>query len=148
MVYTSTRISPARSARSRRWCSRFSALKSKHWIDIALCLAAIGFTVILKSKTSLGVLMLAFAMGLTYRVAWKRDLDQLIVGFAALLIALLLIAFLVVDANAIARLLEGPTEFTGRAAIWQAELAFVFDHPLLGSGFGTFADTGSLSRVA
>jgi O-antigen ligase len=125
----------------------FSALKSKRWIDIALCLAAVGFTVMTRSKTSLGLLAVAFTMGFVYRVAWKRDLDRLIVGFAALLIAFLLIAFLVVDADAIARLLEDPTEFTGRAAIWQAELAFVFDHPLLGSGFGTFADTGSLSPL-
>ena len=44
-------------------------------------------------------------------------------------------------------MLEDPTEFTGRAAIWQAEIAFIRDHPLLGSGFGTFADTGSLSPL-
>lgn len=125
----------------------FSAFQSKRWINIALCLAAIVFTVMTKSKTSLGVLVLAFAVGLTYRFAWKRDLDRMIVGFAALFIAFLLIAFLVVDADAIARLLEDPTEFTGRAAIWQAELAFVRDHPFLGSGFGTFADTGSLSPL-
>ena len=45
------------------------------------------------------------------------------------------------------RVLEDPTEFTGRAAIWQAEIAFIRDHPFLGSGFGTFADTGSLSPL-
>ncbi len=44
-------------------------------------------------------------------------------------------------------MLEDPTEFTGRAAIWQAELAFARDHLFLGSGFGTFADTGSLSPL-
>ena len=125
----------------------FSALKSRRWIDIALCLAAIGFTVMTKSKTSLGLLVVAFAAGLIYRAAWKRDVDRMIVSFGVLLIAFLAIAFLFVDADAIARLLEDPTEFTGRAAIWQAELAFVFDHPFLGSGFGTFADTGSLSPL-
>src|ERR1700744_1136360 len=115
----------------------FSALKSKRWIDIALCLAAIVFTVMTKSKTSLGLLGLAFAVGLTYRYAWRRDLDRMIVGIAALIFVFLLVAFLIVDKDAIARMLEDPTEFTGRAAIWQAELAFVLDHPFLGSGFGT-----------
>jgi O-antigen ligase len=45
------------------------------------------------------------------------------------------------------RLLTDPAEFTGRVAIWQAELAFIRDHPLLGAGFGSFADTGALSAL-
>jgi O-antigen ligase len=125
----------------------FSALKSKRWIDVLLCLAAIGFTVMTKSKTSLGLLFVAFAMGLAYRFAWRRDLDRMIAGIAVLLCAMLLAAFLVVDSDAISRMLQDPAEFTGRAAIWQAELAFVADHPLLGSGFGTFADSGTLSPL-
>jgi exopolysaccharide production protein ExoQ len=32
-------------------------------------------------------------------------------------------------------------------AIWQGELAFVRDHPLQGSGFGSFADTGKVSPL-
>jgi O-antigen ligase len=93
------------------------------------------------------LLFLAFTMGLTYRFAWRRDLDRMIVGIAALLFAFLFAAFIAVDADTIARMLEDPTEFTGRAAIWQAELAFIADHPLLGSGFGTFADSGTLSPL-
>ena len=46
------------------------------------------------------------------------------------------------DSNAIDRLLRDPTDFTGRAEIWQASLAFLQDHPLLGAGFGTVAHTG------
>ena len=60
---------------------------------------------------------------------------------------LLATSFLILDADVIARMLEDPTEFTGRSAIWSAEIAFIRDHPLLGSGFGTFADTGSLSPL-
>ena len=47
----------------------------------------------------------------------------------------------------IARLLEDPAEFTGRAAIWAAELRYIGDHPLLGAGFGTFTDTGGQSPL-
>ncbi|HTT97995.1 MAG TPA: O-antigen ligase [Rhizomicrobium sp.] len=125
----------------------FSAVKSKSWIDIVFCLAAIGFTVMTKSKTSLGLLFVAFAIGFTYRFAWRRDLDRMIVGIAALLFVFLFAAFIAVDADAISRMLEDPNEFTGRSAIWAAELAFIADHPLLGSGFGTFADSGTLSPL-
>jgi exopolysaccharide production protein ExoQ len=125
----------------------FSAIRTKHWSDVALCVLAVGFTVMTHSKSSLGLLPAAIGAGLVYRTAWRRSLDRSIVGVGLLLIAFLGAAFVVVDADAIARMLEDPTEFTGRAAIWQAELAFARDHLFLGSGFGTFADTGALSPL-
>ena len=39
------------------------ALRTRRWIDIALCLAAVGFTVMTHSKSSLGLLAVAFAFG-------------------------------------------------------------------------------------
>jgi O-antigen ligase len=66
---------------------------------------------------------------------------------AALLLLAMLASFALLDAGLIAHVLEDPREFTGRAAIWAAELRFIGDHPLLGSGFGTFADTGGLSPL-
>ncbi|MBV9692281.1 MAG: O-antigen ligase family protein, partial [Alphaproteobacteria bacterium] len=84
---------------------------------------------------------------LVYRFAWRSALDRGIVAVALLIALFLAAAFVAVDYDAIARMLEDPAEFTGRAAIWQAEIAFIADHPLLGSGFGTFADTGSLSPL-
>jgi O-antigen ligase len=125
----------------------FAWLRGRRWIDLALCAAAVGFVVMTRSKSSLGLMPLAALAGLTYRYAWRRGLDRTIVAVLGILAALGLATFLLVDADAIARMLEDPTEFTGRAAIWQAELAFVRDHPLLGAGFGTFADTGSLSPL-
>jgi exopolysaccharide production protein ExoQ len=53
----------------------------------------------------------------------------------------------IVDFHAISRLLTDPTELTGRVAIWQGEFGFIRDHPLLGAGFGSFADTGALSPL-
>ncbi|HEY8254952.1 MAG TPA: O-antigen ligase family protein, partial [Rhizomicrobium sp.] len=47
----------------------------------------------------------------------------------------------------IARALEDPAEFTGRAEIWAAELRYIGDHPLLGAGFGTFTDTKAQSPL-
>jgi exopolysaccharide production protein ExoQ len=125
----------------------FSWLRTRRWIDLALCAAAIGFLAMTHSKSSLGLMPVAILSGLTYRFAWRRGLDRTIVALVGILAVVALATFLLADADAIARALEDPTEFTGRAAIWQAELAFVRDHPLLGSGFGTFADTGSLSPL-
>jgi O-antigen ligase len=42
---------------------------------------------------------------------------------------------------------EDPNEFTGRAAIWAAELRYIADHPLLGAGFGTLTDARSQSPL-
>jgi O-antigen ligase len=125
----------------------FSFLKSRRWIELGLAVLALGFAVMSHSKSSLGLLPLGIAAGLTYRWAWRRGLDRSIVALGALLVVFLIAAMVVVNGDAIARALEDPTEFTGRAAIWQAELAFARDHAFLGSGFGTFADTGSLSPL-
>lgn len=125
----------------------FNFLRTRNWVDIALFIGAIGFTVMTHSKSSLGLLIVAFALGLTYRAAWRRGIDRMIVVVVALLLLSAGVTFLLLDAEVIARMLEDPTEFTGRSAIWAAELAFIRDHFFLGSGFGTFADTGSLSPL-
>ncbi|HWA92690.1 MAG TPA: O-antigen ligase family protein [Rhizomicrobium sp.] len=125
----------------------FSWLRSKSWIELGLAALAVGFMVMSHSKSSLGLMPLGIACGLFYRMAWQSPKDRSIVAVALALFAVLFAAAVAVNADTIAQMLEDPTEFTGRAAIWQAELAFAADHPFLGSGFGTFADTGSLSPL-
>ena len=125
----------------------FAAWDRKRWIDIALCIAAIGFAVMTRSKSSLALLPVALAIGAIYRIAWHSTLDRLIVTVLVAIAIGAAAAFLFVDQSAIARLFSDPTEFTGRAEIWQAELAFIRDHPYLGAGFGSFADTGALSPL-
>ncbi len=125
----------------------FPAVEKKSWRDGAVVLLALFFLVMTRSKSSLGLLPIALAAGAIYRLAWRRGLDRMIVVVGTAILLGALIVFLALDYNALARILEDPAEFTGRAAIWQAELAYIFDHPLLGSGFGTFADTGGLSPL-
>ncbi len=125
----------------------FSAFRSRPWLNTGLALAAIGFLVMTRSKSSLGLMPLAVAMGLAYRVAWRRDLDRLIVAVLLSLGALALATVTVASMASISQALDDPTGFTGRSAIWSAEIAFIRDHPLLGYGFGTFADSGSLSPL-
>jgi O-antigen ligase len=125
----------------------WSAFETRRLLDVAAIGLALGFLVMTRSKSSLGLLPVALAAGAVYRFGWRSSLDRYIVCIAAAVLIGALVVFVVLDAGAIARVLEDPAEFTGRAAIWQAELAYIRDHLLLGSGFGTFSDTGGLSPL-
>ena len=122
----------------------FRALDTRRLAHWALFVGAVGFLVMTRSKSSLGLLPLALAAGCIYRLAWRRAVDRailcIVLGLALLGAAVLAGA----AAGAIFHALEDPTQLTGRTAIWQAELSFIRDHPLLGYGFGTFADSGAV----
>lgn len=117
-------------------------------LDIAVVALAIFFTVMTRSKTSLGLMIVAIAAGLTYRIAWRREIDRVIAAVLLLIAITGLATLLVADQNVVTRQLDDPTQFTGRTEIWAAEVAYVRDHPLLGAGFGTFSDTGKQSPLA
>jgi exopolysaccharide production protein ExoQ len=119
----------------------------RNWIGILVAIAATAFLVMTRSKTSLGFLPLAILAGVIYRIGWRDSLSRAILTAAAILLLVGLAALAILDADAIAHALEDPAEFTGRAAIWSAELAYIRDHLLLGAGFGTFADTGGQSPL-
>jgi O-antigen ligase len=119
-----------------------------NWFGILVALAATGFLLNAHSKSSLGFLPLAAAAGLAYRYCWKDGLSRAIVTVLGATLLLALGLATIFYADALNKLLSDPTEFTGRSAIWAAELAFIADHPLLGSGFGTFANAGGPSPLA
>jgi exopolysaccharide production protein ExoQ len=119
----------------------------RNWIGIGVAAAAVGFLVMTHSKSSLGFLPVAMAAGLLYRIGWRDGLTRAILTTLLLLFFAALVTFVLLDADIITRLLEDPKEFTGRAAIWAAELRYIGDHPLLGAGFGTFTDNGGLSPL-
>ncbi len=123
----------------------FSGIRERKWINILVIAAALGFLVMTRSKTSLGALPIAALAGVIYRLAWRRGLDRAIVSGFALLLLLLAVFFVAFNADWLGRLLENPAEFTGRAEIWQADLAFIRNHLLRGAGFGTVAGTGGPS---
>ncbi|MGD0191193.1 MAG: O-antigen ligase family protein [Rhizomicrobium sp.] len=125
----------------------FEMLKTRRLVDVVLFLAAVVFTAMTQSKSSIGLLPAALAAGLIYRYAWVRGIDRTIVAVSAALAIVVCAALVVTDWSGIERVLEDPNQFTGRAAIWQGELSFIADHPFLGAGFGTFADTGALSPL-
>ena len=115
--------------------------------DIAVAAAAIGFTVMTRSKSSLGLLIIAIVAAGAYRLSWKREIDRTIAIIAGALVVTAGVVFAIADQNAIVRLFGDPQQFTGRTEIWRAEVAFIQDHLLFGAGFGTFSNTGGLSPL-
>lgn len=125
----------------------FFALETRRRSDILLCIASVFFLVMTRSKSSLGLLPVALAAGFLYRVAWKSKLDRAIAATLALLLLIGIGLLVMLEWDAIARFLEDPQQFTGRSAIWAAELQYIEDHPILGAGFGTFGNTGTRSPI-
>ena len=118
-----------------------------NWIGILVAIAATAFLVMARSKSSLGFLPMAIAAGLAYRMFWKEGLSRAILTLLTVLLLFGVGLATLFYSDEISRLLSDPREFTGRSAIWAAEMAYIADHPLLGAGFGTFADTGGLSPL-
>lgn len=116
--------------------------------DLGVVALAIFFTIMTRSKTSLGLLVVAGFAGVVYRIAWRREIDRVIAAVLLLIMIVGLATMFVADQRMIARQFDDPQQFTGRTEIWQAEADYIRDHPLLGAGFGTFADTGKQSPLA
>ncbi len=119
----------------------------KNWIGIVIAIAACVFLAMTHSKSSAGFLVIGAFAGLLYRIGWRDGLSRAILAAFVALFAVAMVAFVLIDAQAIAHALEDPAEFTGRSEIWAAELRYIADHPLLGAGFGTFTDTRGQSPL-
>jgi O-antigen ligase len=125
----------------------FSRNGWRNWMGIAIAAAACFFLVMTHSRTSAGFLGLALAAGLLYRLSWRDGLSRAILVAAIALFSVVLAAIALLDAQQIGRMLDDPNEFTGRAAIWAAQLRYIPDHPFLGAGFGTLTETYNLSPL-
>jgi O-antigen ligase len=115
---------------------------------VLLLVAVAGFLVGTRSKSSIGLLPVAFLAGYAYRLGAQnvRNRQIVVVALGACLAVILTAAGAWWDT--IVQTLQDPDAFTGRVAIWHAEIAFIADHPLLGSGFGSFSYTGGSSPIA
>jgi exopolysaccharide production protein ExoQ len=125
----------------------YFALETKRRSDILLCMASAFFLVMTRSKSSMGLLPVALIAGVLYRIAWRNKLDRAIAAVAAVLLMIGLTVAVCVEWEFIARFVEDPQNFTGRSAIWAAEVSYIRDHPLLGAGFGSFGNTGVRSPI-
>ncbi len=125
----------------------FSFVSTRRLLDLAVFAAAVLFTAMTHSRSSIGLLPIAIAAGVVYRLVWRRGIDRMILGVGLVLFAVFAVTLAMIEWDALLRAFEDPAEFSGRSAIWQGEIAYIRDHPFLGSGFGSFADTGRLSPL-
>ena len=147
-VYSHKNIAGAVGALTALVFLFFPRSRGRHKLaDLAVVALAIFFTVMTHSKSSLGLLVVAMLAGGVYRIAWRRDIDRTIALVATALVLVAGVVLFLADENVVSRLFSDPQQFTGRTAIWQAEIAYIRDHPLFGAGFGTFADSGTVSPL-
>jgi len=125
----------------------YFAVITRRRVDILFGLANLGFLIGTNSKSSLGLLPIAILAGGVYFLCARNRLNRQIVLIGALLAGSVVVAAVWTYWATLLPLLQDPDLFTGRSAIWQAEIAYIRDHPLLGSGFGTFAFTGKNSPI-
>lgn len=116
--------------------------------DLLVVAASIFFLIGTHSKSSMGLLVIALLAGAVYRLAWRREIDRSIALISMGLVLLGVSVFATADSTVLKRVFDDPASFTGRAEIWKAEIAYIADHPLFGSGFGTFSNTGKASPLA
>lgn len=124
-----------------------SALRTRRWSYAALAFASAAFLVMTRSKTSLGLVPVVLTAALIYRATLRDKLDFAIAAVAALILLFFLGLALFLNWSGVLAIFDDPRNFTGRTAIWQAELAYVADHPWLGAGYGAFSNTGAASPI-
>ncbi len=97
------------------------------------------------SKTSMGLLVLALALGQLY--SWYNPRHRIVALLATGLAMLLAAAAIAAYWTEITARLADPTAFTGRTQIWSVLLTFARDHLLQGAGYGSFWNIGTTSPV-
>ncbi|MBR0662127.1 O-antigen ligase family protein [Neoroseomonas oryzicola] len=100
------------------------------------------------SKTSMAMVAAALAVGFLVQAGYgspRAKQAVLLLGGGILLAAL--IAFRDDIAREFVWMVADPASLTGRVQIWPALMTFVGDHPLLGSGYGSFWGIGAESPI-
>jgi O-antigen ligase len=112
-----------------------------------LAAAAAGFLYGSQSKTSEGMVLIALALGPAAHVAYNNPGLRRIAAVGLLLGLLACAPYAGEIAAPLARMLDDPAALTGRSQIWPVLLRYASDHPLLGSGYGSFWAIGDASPI-
>lgn len=112
------------------------------WQHVGAIVLSCIFLVGTVSKTSMGIGVLAFAVGMAFR--WYTPRLQLFFLPLAIVVVAGIAAFINLEAGAVGSYLEqDQAAFTGRAEIWMPLMRFVGDNPFTGSGYGSFWNIGN-----
>ena len=107
--------------------------------------AALLFLIKSGSRTSVGLCVAAVMVGLLY-VRYHARYRLLVLG-GLCLVACIGAIMLSIYHNPFNGVLTDESAFTGRMKIWQALSAYVADHPLTGTGYGSFWNIGKDSPI-
>lgn len=122
----------------------FGCGRIKLMMRLALIAASAFFLLKTNSKTSIGLVFLALAVGgafLRYNPVYRVLILPLLMTVGAALTY----ASITYVPVALAALDRSEDAFTGRIQIWRTMTAFIEDHVYFGAGFGSFWDAGKVS---
>ena len=126
------------------------------WVAyLPLIVAGAGFLVLTDSRTSIGMTVAALlfmaVFARTYptlqNAAARRPALPLRIEVIGGIVIAAIVGYLTIDISPALQLASDPEAFTGRAAIWTAVIRYFGEHPLLGSGYGSFWNVGEASPI-
>lgn len=115
------------------------------WLQIGTLAAAAYFLYRTESKTSISLCLVSLATGIVFLRYRLRHKGLVIAALTLLTLAVPVLNH--VYNNPLLAQLDDPSAFTGRTRIWSMLIRYIGDHPLLGSGYGSFWNIGSASPV-
>ncbi|HEX7857263.1 MAG TPA: O-antigen ligase family protein [Sphingobium sp.] len=115
------------------------------WIQFTAIAAASYFLYRSNSKTSVALCLSGLIAGFIF-LRYKLKYKGAVIGVLA--VAAVVVSVLnAIYQNPLAGKLADPKAFTGRTKIWNTLFAYIHDHPILGSGYGSFWNIGPNSPV-
>ena len=100
-----------------------------------LALLSVCFLIGTGSKTSLGLMFVAFAFGVLATTTWRYRRFRLVVCSVAIVGILMALNFYSREISDILSKLDDPGAFTGRTQIWAIASSYFIDHPFFGAGY-------------
>jgi O-antigen ligase len=125
----------------------FYGLEQKRFRWIGLCIICAFFLYKTQSKTCIGLVPICILFGLCYRYASNSRNARHIAAGALTMTAVVVCVIIYVNWSSILLAFDDPASLTGRVQIWPVLIAYASDHPLLGSGYGSFWSIGATSPV-
>jgi O-antigen ligase len=122
------------------------ARSRKRW---AAAMLVLGFVFLLgtKGKSALGLALPSILAGLAYSYCYRRQGGRaLFIIMGTCLVALTLVSITLLQ-DAIIRIFDDPTSFTGRVRIWGVVLDYARAHPIFGAGYASFWQVGDASPI-
>ena len=112
-----------------------------------LVIAAAVFLFMTQSKTSGGFVLVAMAVGAMASLCYNNPVFRNVVLSVLAIGTLFAVSLIDIPYDSLLALFDDPASLTGRSQIWPILVRYIGDHPLLGSGYGSFWSVGDASPI-